>query len=122
LSNLTSGTTARLGRRDQGGGIVQSIRGSLEHASMHASVSRPPPAKRDDADADIPLEQRKTIAELENHHCRWPIGTVGKADFFYCGHPSADMAARIPYCQHHLERAWVKRTSRPFQLYKLPGK
>lgn len=61
------------------------------------------PAAPDVTDDQIPASQRKTLLELENHHCRWPLGD-GPAEFF-CGHPSADLAIGIPYCRIHGARA-----------------
>ena len=49
-------------------------------------------------DKIIPLEQRKTLMELEACHCRWPVGEVGAADFFFCG---AVPEKSQPYCAGH---------------------
>jgi GcrA cell cycle regulator len=57
------------------------------------------------SDADIPLAQRRTLLTLENQHCRWPVGEVGEPDFFFCGHPSADVLDGRPYCAWHAMRA-----------------
>jgi GcrA cell cycle regulator len=43
----------------------------------------------------------KTLIELENHHCRFPHGDPHQPDFFFCGEPSADLAAGRPYCIKH---------------------
>lgn len=59
-------------------------------------------------DESIPLEQRKTIFELDNGTCRWPCGDPGTPEFFYCGNPEADNAAGIPYCRAHTLRACAK--------------
>jgi GcrA cell cycle regulator len=56
-------------------------------------------------DSAIPLEQRKTLLELTNWTCRWICGDPRAADFFYCGHPSADFTSNRPYCAHHTARA-----------------
>ncbi len=53
-------------------------------------------------DQDIPLEQRRLLHELKEHHCRWPVGDPGEEGFFFCG------AARhngYSYCAAHQERA-----------------
>lgn len=63
-------------------------------------------------DESIPLEQRKTIFELDNGTCRWPCGDPGTPEFFYCGNPEANNAAGIPYCRAHTLRACAK-TSAP---------
>lgn len=49
----------------------------------------------------IPIEQRKTLMELEDHDCRWPVGDVGEKGFFFCGSPTANQ----PYCLAHFHRS-----------------
>src|SRR5512139_327006 len=53
-------------------------------------------------DLDIPQQQRRTLLELTAHTCRWPVGEVGAADFFFCG---AEPMADRPYCAAHNHRA-----------------
>jgi GcrA cell cycle regulator len=48
--------------------------------------------------------QRKTLLELTNNSCRWPLGRPGK--FFFCGAPDADLERGIPYCARHMRRAY----------------
>ena len=59
----------------------------------------------DDAgiDADIPLGQRRTLAELTRTDCRWPVGDPSHSDFFYCG---AEASPGRPYCPAHCARAY----------------
>jgi GcrA cell cycle regulator len=65
-----------------------------------------PLALTDDVDdLATPIKQRKTLLELENCHCRWPIGEPRDPGFFYCGAPEADVYAGVPYCRTHTERA-----------------
>src|SRR5262249_24303286 len=33
----------------------------------------------------IPIGQRRTILELNEQTCRWPVGDPGSTDFFFCG-------------------------------------
>lgn len=56
-------------------------------------------------DSNIPIEQRCTLDQLTSTTCRWPVGTPGQSDFFYCGYPSADLNIGIPYCPIHGARA-----------------
>ncbi len=49
-------------------------------------------------DHAIPTEQRKTLMELERHHCRWPVGEVGDPGFFFCGGTQEEGK---PYCAGH---------------------
>ena len=67
-----------------------------------------PPAPFEDrpapADLVIPLEQRRTLATLTPHTCRFPIGDPRSPDFFYCGAASPFFG----YCAQHHARVWVK--------------
>lgn len=56
-------------------------------------------------DHAIPLEQRRQLMELENHHCRFPIGDPGDVSFFFCASPEADVLAGHSYCPAHEWRA-----------------
>lgn len=54
-------------------------------------------------DMAIPLEQRKTLYELNENTCRFPIGDPQKPDFFFCGDvPFLDH----PYCHAHCRVAY----------------
>lgn len=54
-------------------------------------------------DDEIPIEQRKTIFELNSETCRWPIGEG--AGLFFCG---ATPLPTKPYCGAHCARAYSK--------------
>jgi GcrA cell cycle regulator len=60
----------------------------------------------------------KTLFELTNHTCRWPIGNPGTAGFHFCGEAGADLENGRPYCERHAKRAYIRpaksadRTSR----------
>jgi GcrA cell cycle regulator len=45
-----------------------------------------------------------TLLELKNENCRWPCGRPGR--FLFCGVAEADLARGIPYCPHHMRRAY----------------
>ena len=34
---------------------------------------------------EIPLEQRKTLLQLNEKTCHWPVGDPGSTEFFFCG-------------------------------------
>jgi GcrA cell cycle regulator len=51
----------------------------------------------------IPLGQRRTILELTEETCRWPIGDPGSADFFFCG---GQTVTSLPYCSYHSRVAY----------------
>lgn len=41
---------------------------------------------------------RKSLLELEENSCRWPVGEPRQKGFFFCGRPEADLAHGRPYC------------------------
>lgn len=56
---------------------------------------------------DEPLKmQPKSIFDLENRHCRFPIGDPKDPGFFYCGADGADLDGRRPYCTFHAKIAF----------------
>jgi GcrA cell cycle regulator len=62
----------------------------------------------------IPLGQRKTLLELTEETCRWPIGDPGSPEFFFCGGQSIPSG---PYCGYHSRVAYqppnARRDRRP---------
>ena len=52
---------------------------------------------------EIPVEQRKTLLQLTEKTCRWPIGDPGSAEFFFCG---GETANELPYCAYHSRVAY----------------
>lgn len=61
-------------------------------------------------DEQIPLEQRKTLVDLERHHCHWPVGEpTDPNNFFYCG---GEVWPGQPYCETHCLRAYTKPARR----------
>jgi GcrA cell cycle regulator len=66
---------------------------------------------------DIPVEQRKTLLELTEKTCKWPIGDPGGGEFYFCG---GESATDLPYCIHHSRIAYQpandrRRDKRPFR-------
>jgi len=51
-------------------------------------------------DLAIPVEQRRTLHQLTDMTCRWPVGDIGSPSFFFCGGP-ADNIKTGPYCAFH---------------------
>jgi GcrA cell cycle regulator len=88
-----------------------SMRGNtaLAHAFEYEVAEEP-----ELLDNVIPIGQRRTILELTEDTCRWPIGDPGSADFFFCGGPSL---TGLPYCSYHSRVAYqpanVRRDRRP---------
>ena len=64
----------------------------------------------------IPIGQRRTLLELTEETCRWPIGDPGQPDFFFCGGQSI---TGLPYCAYHSRVAYqppnARRDRRPFR-------
>ncbi len=58
---------------------------------------------------EIPLNQRKTLLQLNEKTCRWPIGDPGSPDFYFCG---GDTVNELPYCSHHSRVAYQPMTDR----------
>lgn len=68
------------------------------------AVKAPPPLAPSAAAVEPTLKATPvTFAELEPHHCRWPLGDVGNPDFRFCG---ARRALGRPYCDEHHAKAW----------------
>lgn len=80
---------------------------------MEKHKSPPTPVSRDDI--VIPIKERKTMAMLLPHHCRWPTGDPQRSDFHYCGKPKQ---AGHSYCDFHVRRGTSPARSRPIQ-YKI---
>jgi hypothetical protein len=58
-------------------------------------------------DLCIPIDQRKMINELTSETCRWPVGTPGSKEFFFCGAQTLDGDV---YCKTHVKRAYSGHT------------
>jgi len=54
-------------------------------------------------DTNIPIEQRRTLVQLEPRECKWPIGDPESPEFFFCGGAAHE---RGPYCSAHHHRAF----------------
>jgi len=70
-----------------------------------ASQSTPAPIA-----THLPAIRPIPFAELQPHHCRWPIGDPGQRGFGYCGQP-IDPDAPQQYCCHHQRISSGKVTS-----------
>jgi GcrA cell cycle regulator len=58
---------------------------------------------------EIPIEQRKTLLQLTEKTCRWPIGDPASSEFFFCGGENAN---EQPYCAFHARVAYQPMTDR----------
>lgn len=52
----------------------------------------------------IPVDERKSLMDLEPNDCRWPIGDPQHADFHFCGR---EKLPGVSYCAHHAHKAFV---------------
>lgn len=52
---------------------------------------------------DIPVSERKSLLDLVESSCRWPIGDPQTAEFHFC---SGTKVAGLPYCEFHARRAF----------------
>jgi GcrA cell cycle regulator len=77
-----------------------SVRGNTALAQLYETEHEPHP---DLADNVIPLGQRRTLLELTEETCRWPIGDPGSPEFFFCG---GQTVTSLPYCAHHSRIAY----------------
>ena len=55
------------------------------------------------AELFIPVEQRLSLLQLNEHTCKWPIGDPLSKDFYFCGQHSLETG---PYCDFHSRRAY----------------
>lgn len=63
---------------------------------------------------DLPdVTHRIGVLQLGNDMCRWPIGDPLTPDFSFCGAPvqAAEGERQSPYCEHHHQRAYTRRTA-----------
>jgi GcrA cell cycle regulator len=58
---------------------------------------------------EIPIEQRKTLLQLTEKTCHWPVGDPGSTEFFFCGGESAEDK---PYCTFHSRVAFQPASDR----------
>ena len=58
---------------------------------------------------EIPVEQRKTLLQLNERTCHWPVGDPGSGDFYFCG---GDALSNLPYCVHHCRMSYQPAAER----------
>ena len=88
-----------------------AMRGNTALAHAYEYDIEPEPEILDNI---IPIGQRRTLLELNEMTCRWPIGDPGSADFFFCG---GQTVTNLPYCAYHSRVAYqpsnLRRDRRP---------
>jgi GcrA cell cycle regulator len=76
-------------------------------------VNAKPHVETVDADARIPRRQRRSLFELSDDTCRWPVGDPRSSRFFFCG---AQRLCNKPYCAEHSARAARRPWRRPHPI------
>lgn len=82
------------------------IRGNTALAQVYEYETEPEPEILDNI---MPIGQRRTLLELTEMTCHWPIGDPGSADFFFCG---GQTVPNLPYCAFHSRVAYQPPTLR----------
>jgi GcrA cell cycle regulator len=89
------------------------MRGNTALAQAFEVELEPEPVLYDNV---IPMGQRRSILELTEATCRWPIGDPSSTEFFFCGGQSM---AGLPYCPYHSRIAYQpadrRRDRRPMK-------
>ncbi|MDD1534594.1 MULTISPECIES: GcrA family cell cycle regulator [unclassified Bradyrhizobium] len=110
-----SGLSEANRKRSRAAGQARARRreGTAETAGSRRSVKLPKEAlpPPDVIDQQIPIEQRRTLAQLDSACCHWPVGDPQGPDFFFCGAAKANDEG-IPYCPSHMVRS-QQREYRP---------
>ncbi len=88
--------------RPMGGGAGAAIQGAtaLKMDEQFAVEMELAPQA---AELFIPVEQRLSLLQLNEHTCKWPIGDPLTPDFYFCGQHSDEGK---PYCEFHSRRAY----------------
>lgn len=75
--------------------------------ALKQQVATPAPELVPVIDADIPVEQRRSLLQLDDRTCRWPVGDPQEPTFFFCG---ARPLTTSCYCAYH-DRVSTNRVS-----------
>ena len=83
-----------------------SMRGNTALAQAYEYEAEPEPELLDNI---IPIGQRRTLLELTEDTCRWPIGDPATPEFFFCG---GTPVTGLPYCHYHSRVAYQPAVDR----------
>jgi GcrA cell cycle regulator len=83
-----------------------SMRGN---SALALAYDLEPLAEPELIDNIIPIGQRRTLLELNEDTCRWPIGDPASPEFFFCG---GKPLTGVPYCGHHSRVAYQPANER----------
>ena len=113
-----SGTSAARPRKPRGAspGLRVSravVRGNTALAQAYEVEFEPEPELSNNV---IPLGQRRSLLELTENTCRWPLGDPGNPEVVFCG---GQTISSLPYCAFHARLAYqppnARRDRRPFK-------
>lgn len=121
LSLLPRGTSQRRTRPSAPQGVS-----SAASESRRAERQRLPsgvllPREEEPELIEISVEQRRTLLQLNERNCHWPVGTPGTDGFYFCGADAND----APYCAHHCRVAHqpaAERRHKIGRIYRSPPK
>jgi GcrA cell cycle regulator len=97
-----NGRSVRRPQREAGPRVGQRVgppRGARALQLLLALRAAPPP----EVDTTIPDGPCRSLLELGNEQCRWPVGDVQGADSRFCANPVVD---GLPYCAGHARLAY----------------
>jgi GcrA cell cycle regulator len=57
----------------------------------------------------VPIGQRRTLLELNERTCRWPVGDPATSEFYFCG---GNAVTGLPYCAYHSRIAYQPPAAR----------
>ena len=109
--------------RLKGTGVMRATRMVRSNTALAYDYDAEPEAEL----IEIPLEQRKTLLQLTEKPCHWPVGDPNSGNFFFCGGETLPgMLSRetcMPYCGHHFRVAYQppsdrRRERRPYREYR----
>jgi len=81
-------------------------RGNTALAHAFEVEAEPDPIAFDNV---VPMNQRRTLLELTEDTCHWPVGDPGSSEFFFCG---GKALGGLPYCAHHSRVAYQPASDR----------
>jgi GcrA cell cycle regulator len=114
-ANRSNGGSRRVSTHHHGGGMRPGIAGIMKQRSINAPTHGATALKIDEefeteayvapqvAELFIPVDQRLSLLQLNEHTCKWPIGDPLTPDFYFCGQHSNEGK---PYCEFHSRRAY----------------
>jgi GcrA cell cycle regulator len=66
---------------------------------------------------EIPMNERKSLLDLTETSCRWPINDPQHSDFHFC---NRSKVTGLPYCEHHSRRAFQPAQPRRRERIDIP--